>query len=45
MAGLLKWGIKLGAAGGAVYLASTERFFGSTKETADAYSRLKGGLR
>ena len=42
MAGLVKWGIKLGAVGGAVYLAASERFFGSTKETADAYGRLKG---
>ena len=43
MAGLVKWGIKLGAVGGAVYLAASERFFGSTQETADSYGRLKGG--
>ena len=42
MAGLVKWGIKLGAVGGALYLAASERFFGSTKETADSYGRLKG---
>ena len=42
MAGLVKWGIKLGAVGGAVYLAASERFFGSTEETADSYGRLKG---
>ena len=42
MAGLVKWGIKLGAVGGAVYLAASERFFGSTEETADSYGRMKG---
>ena len=44
MAGLVKWGIKLGAVGGAVYLAASERFFGSTEETADSYGRLKGWM-
>jgi hypothetical protein len=44
MAGLVRWSVKLGAVGGALYVASTERFFGSTKETADAYGRLTSTL-
>ncbi len=44
MAGILRWSVKLGAVGGALYLASTEKFFGTTKETADAYGRLKAAV-
>ena len=45
MSGLIKWSVKLGVAGGAVYVACNEKFFGSTRETAEAYDRLKSTLK
>ena len=41
MAGLVKWGAKLGIAGYAVYFASQQRYFGTAEETAVAYNKMK----
>ena len=41
MATLLKWGIKLGAAGGSIYYAHTENLFGTAPQTIAAYDNLK----
>ncbi len=41
LSSLVRWSVKLGAAGGAVYLVSSEGFFGSHKEAAESCNRMK----